>query len=71
MKDSYKFLGRRKDLVNEIKSKGITDKGVLESFLITPRHYFVDSGLEYILFHWEIKVSKIGETGVFGKPFWD
>ncbi|MAO94169.1 MAG: protein-L-isoaspartate O-methyltransferase, partial [Flavobacteriales bacterium] len=46
MKDSYKFLGRRKDLVNEIKSKGITDKGVLESFLITPRHYFVDSGLE-------------------------
>ena len=46
MKDSYKFLGRRKDLVNEIKSKGITDKNVLESFLITPRHYFVDSGLE-------------------------
>ncbi len=46
MKDNYKFLGRRKDLVNEIKSKGITDKNVLESFLITPRHYFVDSGLE-------------------------
>ncbi len=46
MKDIYKFLGRRIDLVNEIKSKGITDKNVLESFLITPRHYFVDSGLE-------------------------
>jgi len=46
MKDNYKFLGRRKDLVNEIKSKGITDKNVLESFLITPRHYFVDPGLE-------------------------
>ncbi len=46
MKDNYKFLGRRKDLVNEIKLKGITDKNVLESFLITPRHYFVDPGLE-------------------------
>ena len=46
MKDNYKFLGRRKDLVNEIKSKGIKDKNVLESFLITPRHYFVDPGLE-------------------------
>ena len=46
MKDSYKFLGRRKDLVDEIKSKGISDKDILESFLLTPRHYFVDSGLE-------------------------
>tara|TARA_Y100000741_G_scaffold137260_1_gene103461 strand:- start:27 stop:668 length:642 start_codon:yes stop_codon:yes gene_type:complete len=46
MKDSYKFLGRRKDLIDEIKSKGITDKDILESFLLTPRHYFVDSGLE-------------------------
>ena len=46
MKDNYKFLGRRKDLVSKIKSKGITDKNVLESFLITPRHYFVDPGLE-------------------------
>ena len=46
MKDSYKFLGRRKDLVNEIKEKGITDKLVLDSLLLTPRHYFVDSGLE-------------------------
>ena len=46
MKDNYKFLGRRKDLVSKIKSKGITDKSCLESFLITPRHYFVDPGLE-------------------------
>ena len=46
MKDNYKFLGRRKDLVNEIKEKGITDKLVLDSLLLTPRHYFVDSGLE-------------------------
>ena len=46
MKDNYKFLGRRKDLVNEIKEKGITDQLVLDSLLLTPRHYFVDSGLE-------------------------
>ena len=46
MRDNYKFLGRRKDLVNEIKEKGITDQLVLDSLLLTPRHYFVDSGLE-------------------------
>ena len=46
MKDNYKFLGRRRVLVDEIKRKGITDKLVLDSFLLTPRHYFVDSGLE-------------------------
>lgn len=46
MRDNYKFLGRRKDLVNEIKEKGITDQLVLDSVLLTPRHYFVDSGLE-------------------------
>ena len=46
MKDNYKFLGRRRGLVDEIKRKGITDKLVLDSFLLTPRHYFVDSGLE-------------------------
>ena len=46
MKDNYKFLGRRRELVDEIKRKGITDKLVLDSFLLTPRHYFVDSGLE-------------------------
>ena len=46
MKDNYKFLGRRRGLVDEIKRKGITDKLVLDSFLLTPRHCFVDSGLE-------------------------
>ena len=46
MKDNYKFLGRRRGLVDEIKRKGIKDKLVLDSFLLTPRHYFVDSGLE-------------------------
>ena len=46
MKDNYKFLGRRRGLVDEIKRKGIKDKLVLDSFLLTPRHYFVDSGFE-------------------------
>ena len=46
MKDNYKFLGRRRGLVDEIKRIGIKDKLVLDSFLLTPRHCFVDSGLE-------------------------
>ena len=46
MRDNYKFLGRRKDLVNELEGKGIIDPLVLDSFLSTPRHYFIDPGLE-------------------------
>jgi protein-L-isoaspartate(D-aspartate) O-methyltransferase len=42
MIDSYKHKGMRKNLVNELRDKGITDESVLEAFNKVPRHFFLD-----------------------------
>ena len=42
MLDTYKHKGMRKKLVNELRTKGITDEGVLEAFDRVPRHFFLD-----------------------------
>lgn len=44
MKDTFKHKGLRKQLVNVIKAKGITDKDVLKAIGKVPRHLFMDSG---------------------------
>ncbi|MFO7575612.1 MAG: protein-L-isoaspartate(D-aspartate) O-methyltransferase [Bacteroidales bacterium] len=40
--DSFEARGKRKKLVDEIRSKGITDERVLEAVNKVPRHYFMD-----------------------------
>ena len=40
--DSYKQQGQRKQLVNELKKKGIHDAAVLEAIGKVPRHIFFD-----------------------------
>lgn len=40
--DSYKQQGQRKQLVNELKKKGIHDMAVLEAIGKVPRHVFFD-----------------------------
>ena len=42
MTDSFEAKGKRKKLVEEIRSKGITDENVLEAIYRVPRHYFMD-----------------------------
>jgi protein-L-isoaspartate(D-aspartate) O-methyltransferase len=42
MIDSYKHKGMRKNLVLELREKGITDERVLEAFNNVPRHFFLD-----------------------------
>lgn len=44
MKDTFKHKGLRQKLVEVIKSKGITDEGVLKAIGNIPRHLFMDSG---------------------------
>ena len=43
MKDTFRHKGLRKKLVETIKSKGISDKRVLEAIGNVPRHCFMDS----------------------------
>ena len=41
--DDFKHRGRRKMLVDLLRSKGIEDENVLEAINLVPRHLFLDS----------------------------
>ncbi|MGB0880779.1 MAG: protein-L-isoaspartate(D-aspartate) O-methyltransferase [Polaribacter sp.] len=46
MNDTAKHQGRRNQLANTLKEKGITDKNVLDAIKKIPRHLFMDSSFE-------------------------
>jgi len=43
MIDSYRHKGMRRQLIDELREKGITDEKVLDAFDKVPRHFFLDS----------------------------
>lgn len=46
LKDTYRHQGKRKQLMQTIKEKGIKDPKVLEAINTIPRHWFMDSSFE-------------------------
>ena len=44
MNDNFTHKGMRKQLVNQLRAKGIQDEAVLEAINTVPRHLFMDSG---------------------------
>lgn len=46
MTDGYRHKGMRKRLVEELRSKGISDQKVLEAIGKIPRHFFLDKAFE-------------------------
>lgn len=46
MKESFKYVGLRNQLVDVLKKKGITDTLVLKAISEIPRHLFLDSSFE-------------------------
>jgi protein-L-isoaspartate(D-aspartate) O-methyltransferase len=40
--DTHRHKGLRQKLVNELKTKGITDHRILQAFMDIPRHYFLE-----------------------------
>lgn len=40
--DTFKHKGMRRQLIDELKNKGISDNQILEAFDAIPRHYFLD-----------------------------
>lgn len=46
MQDTFKHKGLRKQLINTLRSKGITDEKVLTAFDKIPRHFFLDLAFE-------------------------
>jgi protein-L-isoaspartate(D-aspartate) O-methyltransferase len=65
--DSYLHKGLRKQLVEIIRQKGITDERVLEAIRNLPRHFFMDSAFDKIAY--EDRAFPIGEGQTISQPY--
>lgn len=67
LSDSYKHKGLRKQLVEHIRGKGITDERVLQAILEIPRHFFIDSAFDQIAY--EDRAFPIAEGQTISQPY--
>ncbi len=67
MKDTFKQQGKRKQLVEKLKNKGIKDEVVLNAINHIPRHLFMDSSFED--FAYQDKAFPIAEDQTISQPF--
>ncbi|MHA4810623.1 protein-L-isoaspartate(D-aspartate) O-methyltransferase [Flavitalea flava] len=65
--DTYRHMGMRKQLVDTIRQKGITDEKALDAILRIPRHYFMDSAFDKIAY--EDRAFPIGEGQTISQPY--
>ncbi len=65
--DTYRHKGMRKQLIDSIKQKGITDERVLHAMLHIPRHYFMDSAFDKIAY--EDRAFPIAENQTISQPY--
>lgn len=67
LKDSFRHQGRRKQLVEILKEKGIEDKNVLQAIQNIPRHWFLDSSFEDHAY--QDKAFPIGAGQTISQPY--
>lgn len=67
LEDSYRHKGLRKNLVQELKDKGISDEAVLTAINSIPRHFFLDSAFDLIAY--EDRAFPIGEGQTISQPY--
>ena len=67
MIDSYKHKGLRKQLVETLKNKGISDENVLRAIEKIPRHFFLDSTFQNHAY--EDKAFPIGSGQTISQPY--
>lgn len=60
--DNYRHKGLRRKLVETIARKGIKDEKVLEAIGKLPRHFFLDSALDYQAYEDKALPIKVGQT---------
>ncbi len=65
--DSFLMQGKRKALVDVLKTKGINDKNVLEAIAKVPRHYFFSPTFQSHAY--DDKAFPIGEGQTISQPF--
>jgi protein-L-isoaspartate(D-aspartate) O-methyltransferase len=67
VQDSYKHKGLRKQLVEEIRQKGISSQKVLEAIERVPRHLFMDNA--FLSHAYEDKAFPIGAGQTISQPY--
>ena len=67
VEDTYRHKGLRKKLVDTVRSKGITEEGVLEAINRIPRHFFLDSAFDEVAY--EDRAFPIGEGQTISQPY--
>lgn len=65
--DNYRHKGMRKNLVEELRNKGITNENVLNAINNVPRHVFLDSS--FLEFAYQDKAFPIGSGQTISQPF--
>ena len=67
MEDTYRHKGMRRQLVEDIRKKGITDEKVLAAIGALPRHFFLDKAFEELAY--EDKALPIGQDQTISQPY--
>ena len=65
--DNYRHKGMRRNLVEELKNKGINNEKVLDAISNVPRHAFLDSS--FLEFAYQDKAFPIGSKQTISQPF--
>jgi protein-L-isoaspartate(D-aspartate) O-methyltransferase len=65
--DSYRHKGLRKQLVDSLRQKGITDERVLNAINNIPRHFFLDSAFDKVAY--EDRAFPIAEHQTISQPY--
>jgi protein-L-isoaspartate(D-aspartate) O-methyltransferase len=65
--DTYRHKGLRRQLVDIVREKGITDERVLQALLHIPRHFYMDSAFDKIAY--EDRAFPIGEGQTISQPY--
>ena len=62
IEDTYRHKGLRKQLVDQLREKGITDERVLEAINTIPRHFFLDSAFDKVAYEDKAFPISVGQT---------
>lgn len=65
--DSYLHKGLRQKLMDNLKTKGITEESVLKAMMEVPRHFFLDPAFEHIAY--EDRAFPIAAEQTISQPY--
>ncbi len=67
LEDNYRHKGLRKQLVEQLRAKGISDEAVLSAINKVPRHIFLDSS--FVELAYQDKAFPIGSGQTISQPY--